>query len=77
MNGMRADRTIRVLIGLGIGAWYLAGDLAGALGVVLLILAVVLLATSAVGSCPAYLPCKISTRRQGPATSSETAAPRA
>lgn len=54
-----ADRIVRIVAGLAIGAigiafrswWGLVG--------------VILLATAAVGTCPLYLPFGISTRRKG------------
>lgn len=61
-----ADRTIRTLIALVVGWLYFSGRIGGTVGVVLLVVAVVFLATSAAGSCPAYLPFKLSTRRAGP-----------
>jgi len=59
MGGL--DRGIRIVIALVIAALYYRGELSGALGVVLGILAVVFLITSAVGHCPLYVPLKLST----------------
>jgi hypothetical protein len=57
------DRTVRTLIAIGILVAYLAGAISGVVAAVLGVIAVVLLATSIVGSCPAYLPIGVSTRR--------------
>lgn len=59
-----ADRTIRILIAVGIGILYFTGSISGALAIVLGIVAIVFLATSLVGRCPGYLPLGISTRKQ-------------
>ena len=61
------DRAVRVVIALGLGALYLTGTISGTLGLVALVVAVVFLATSAVGTCPAYLPLGLSTKKDGPA----------
>ena len=61
------DRIIRIVIAavLGIGAGIAGfGSIAG---IILLILAAVMLVTSAVGFCPLYAPFKFSTKR-GPST---------
>jgi len=57
------DRILRVIVALGIGALIVTGVLAGTLAVILGILAVVFVLTSAAGFCPLYVPLKISTRR--------------
>jgi hypothetical protein len=58
------DRTVRVLGALALlGAWYFR-VMTGTLGWVALAIAAVLLATSAVGWCPAYLPFGLSTRKK-------------
>jgi hypothetical protein len=58
------DRIVRVGIAvlLGIGAW-LAG-LGSVGGIILLVLAAVMLVTSAVSFCPLYLPFGFSTRKR-------------
>ena len=60
------DRAIRVVIALGLGALYLTGTISGTVAIVALVVAVVFLGTSAVGSCPAYLPLGLSTRKDPP-----------
>ncbi|KPJ81865.1 MAG: hypothetical protein AMS19_07695 [Gemmatimonas sp. SG8_23] len=59
-----ADRAIRVVIAAVIAFLYFNGTLGGTLGIVLLVVAVVFLATSMMGSCPAYLPLGLSTRKE-------------
>jgi fatty acid desaturase len=58
------DRLIRTLIALLIIILYAAKTITGVGGAILLIVAIVLLVTSAVGFCPAYLPMKCSTRKE-------------
>ena len=58
LNIGKADRIIRIALGLVIGALGIAfKSWWGLLGIVLL-------ATAAVGTCPLYLPFGISTRRK-------------
>jgi hypothetical protein len=45
-----------------VGWLYFTDRIPGTLGVVLLIVAIMFLATSFIGVCPAYLPFKISTK---------------
>lgn len=55
------DRILRTLAALVIGILLLTGTLQGTLAVVLGILAVVFLGTSAMGYCPAYPLLKMNT----------------
>ncbi|MBX2992181.1 MAG: DUF2892 domain-containing protein [Bacteroidetes bacterium] len=55
------DRILRVVAALILGFLLLNGTISGTLGVVLGILAIILLATSAIGFCPLYMPFKLST----------------
>ena len=48
------DRIIRVLLAVVFGALYFTGTVTGTLGIVLLILGAVFLATSAISFCPLY-----------------------
>jgi hypothetical protein len=57
------DRAVRIVIALGIGALYVSGTIGGTLAVVLAVVAVVFLATGAMGTCPAYIPLGLSTRK--------------
>jgi hypothetical protein len=58
-----ADRVIRTLIAVAVGVLYFTNVISGSVAIVLGIVAVVFLLTSCAGSCPAYLPFKISTRK--------------
>lgn len=70
-----ADRLIRTVIAVVIGALYFTGRIHGVLGIVLLVVAVVFLATSFVGFCPAYLPFGLSTRKGAPSGSAAGGTP--
>jgi hypothetical protein len=59
-----ADRMIRVLLAIVVGILYVMGTIAGTVAVILGIVSVVFLLTSAIGFCPGYLPLKISTARK-------------
>ena len=59
-----ADRVIRTLLAIVIAVLFFSGKIAGALGIILGILAIFFLLTSAVGFCPLYVPLKISTRKK-------------
>ena len=58
-----ADRAVRVVVAVVIGALYFTGTISGTVAAVLAVVAVVFVATSAVGTCPAYLPLGLSTRK--------------
>ncbi len=58
------DRTVRVIAALAVGILLLTGTLTGTAAWILGILAVVFLLTSAVSTCPLYIPFKISTRKK-------------
>jgi hypothetical protein len=70
MNMGGVDRLVRTLIALVIGYLYFTHRISGTLGVVLLVLAVVFLATSLFGWCPLYTPFGISTRKRPPGPAS-------
>ena len=55
------DRALRTLVALAIGVLYFTGQISGTLAIVLAVVAVAFLVTSAVGSCPAYVPLGFST----------------
>jgi hypothetical protein len=59
-----ADRTIRVVAAIIIAILYVTGRITGTLAVILGLVAVVFLVTSAMAFCPAYLPFKIDTARK-------------
>lgn len=56
------DRIIRVILAVVVGVMYLTGTISGTVALVLGAVAIVFLATSAVSSCPLYMPFNISTR---------------
>ena len=58
------DRLIRTAIGIGIGILYFTGNINGTVALVLGVIALVFIATSVVGNCPAYPLLGISTRRK-------------
>ena len=60
------DRAIRTAIAIVIAVLYFTGRISGTLGLVLLVLAVVFLITSFVGTCPAYSVIGASTREKPP-----------
>jgi hypothetical protein len=67
-NMGEADRTVRVLLAVIMGALYFTNTVTGTLGIVLLVLAVVFLLTSFVSFCPLYAIFGLSTcktKRQG------------
>lgn len=57
------DRIVRVIAAALFAYLYFGGVVTGVLGIVLLVLAIVFLATSALAFCPLYLPLKFSTRK--------------
>lgn len=57
------DRVLRILLALLIAGLYYQGTLSGAVGIILLILAAVFVATSFIGTCPIYLALGMSTRK--------------
>jgi hypothetical protein len=59
-----ADRLIRTVIALGIAVLYFTGRIGGTLAIILGIVAVVFLATSAIGWCPAYVPLGLRTCKE-------------
>lgn len=63
-NMGNADRAIRTILALGVAALYFTGRISGTLAIVLGVIAVVFLATSFIGWCPAYLPFGWSTKKE-------------
>ncbi|MBK6542091.1 MAG: DUF2892 domain-containing protein [Flavobacteriales bacterium] len=56
-----ADRIVRILVAAVIAILYFTGTVSGTLGIVLLVLAGVFVATSVVSFCPLYAPFGMST----------------
>jgi Na+(H+)/acetate symporter ActP len=59
-----ADRIIRVLLAIVVAALYFTKQLTGTAAIILGIIAIIFLLTSAVGFCPLYVPFKISTKKK-------------
>lgn len=60
------DKTLRASIAFIIAVLYVNGQIAGPAAIVLGVLALIFLVTTAVGTCPLYLPFGISTRDKSP-----------
>jgi hypothetical protein len=58
------DRLIRIVLAAVVIGLYFTGRISGYPAVILGIVAVVFLVTSAIGYCPAYVPLKLSTKRK-------------
>ncbi len=58
------DKIIRIIIAFVFIALYLSGYVPGILGIILIALSVIFLATSFIGTCPLYLPVGLSTLRK-------------
>lgn len=58
-----ADRIIRLILVVVIAILYFMEMITGTAAIVLGIIAIVFILTSAVGFCPAYYPFKISTKK--------------
>lgn len=58
------DKAIRVAVAVIIAILYFTHIISGTLAIVLLILGAVFILTSAVGTCPLYLPFGISTKKE-------------
>jgi len=55
------DRSFRVTAAILVGIFYMTGQLSGVTALILGTIAIAFIATSAVGSCPLYLPFGLST----------------
>lgn len=62
-NMGQADRIIRLALATLFAVLYFTGIVSGALGIILLVLAVVFVLTSIVAFCPLYAAFKLSTRK--------------
>lgn len=56
------DRLLRTAVAVVVGVLYFTGQITGLAAAILGVFALIFLATSAVGSCPLYLPFGLSTR---------------
>jgi len=59
-----ADRIIRILLAIIVGILYFTDRITGTAGIILGVFAVIFLLTSFVGTCPLYIPLKISTKKK-------------
>ena len=60
------DRTIRTVLALIFGTLYFTGTVTGFWGTLLLIIAIIFLATSVISFCPLYAPFGLSTCKLDP-----------
>jgi uncharacterized membrane protein YtjA (UPF0391 family) len=58
------DRIVRLVLALVVAILYFAGLISGTAAIILGVIAVVFLVTSLVGTCPLYIPLKITTKRE-------------
>ncbi len=58
------DKVIRILIAVVFAVLYFTNVITGTLGIILLVLAVVFVLTSAISFCPLYWPFGISTNKK-------------
>ncbi len=58
------DRVVRLVLALVFAALIATGTVTGVVAIILGVLAVIFLATSAISTCPLYLPFKLSTRKE-------------
>jgi hypothetical protein len=58
------DKVIRVLVAVVVLILYFTHVISGTLAIILILLAVVFVATSVLGFCPLYLPFGLSTRKK-------------
>jgi hypothetical protein len=59
------DRIIRVALAAVVALLYFTGQLTGTAAIILGIIAVIFIITSAIGFCPLYVPFKFSTIKKG------------
>lgn len=60
----KLDKVIRIILAVLFAALYFTGIIEGALGIILMVLAIVFLLTSFIGFCPLYLPFNINTNKE-------------
>jgi uncharacterized membrane protein YkgB len=58
------DRIVRTVLAVLVVVLYVTGRISGVLAVILGIVALAFLVTSAIGYCPAYSPLKLSTKKK-------------
>ncbi len=57
------DRVVRAVFAVAVAILYFTGTISGTVAIILGVLALVFLATSLVGTCPLYIPFKLSTKK--------------
>jgi len=57
------DRVVRAVLAIAVAVLYFTNVISGTVAIILGVLALVFLATSIVGTCPLYIPFKISTNK--------------
>ena len=67
LNMGSMDRVIRVVVAAVVAILYFTGMISGTVAIILGVLAAVFILTSVVGTCPLYLPFKLSTKSKTPA----------
>jgi len=58
------DRILRILVAIVIGVLYFTHVISGTIAIILMILAVIFIATGFMSFCPLYLPFGISTKKK-------------
>lgn len=61
------DRVVRFVLAVVVAVLYFTGQISGTAAIILGIAAVAFFVTSLVGTCPFYMPFKISTRKKSEA----------
>ena len=63
LNMGSADRIVRIVAAIAIAALYFTDQITGTAAIILGVVAVAFILTSAVGFCPLYAPFKFSTKK--------------
>jgi hypothetical protein len=58
------DRIIRILLAVVVGLLYFTDRITGTAAIILGVIAIIFLLTSFAGTCPLYIPMKISTKKK-------------
>jgi di/tricarboxylate transporter len=58
------DRIIRILVAITIAILYFTGQISNTAAIILMVLAIIFIATSFIGFCPLYWPFRLSTRKK-------------
>ena len=60
----KLDRGVRAVIAILIAGLYFTGMISGTVAVILAVVGIIFTVTSAVGTCPAYLPFGLNTKKE-------------